>query len=319
MSSTVTVTDVASAFIITSGGPIAAFTGNAIMTGSCTSPYIATFAMPTGGVLEFPWVGCSNQNPGCCPFDIEAEGPLSICPHDYVTISSACCPNGWGVYPSTIAGQLPCYTTPVLPLVAPSTSGSGTIPTAISSELFTLRYALAPPPPQQQQTLSSGAQAGIGVGAAAGALSFASLALFVIRRRRQDLAIRAATVPRSPYEAPQDFSPKTPASTHTFGQVLGQSAPQTPQRSELPSPPPPLSPSRSIFPQPLADGVVTELPGSTFLHEHHPAYSQPATPLANAAETSDAQSSGVGVAMSSAEESYRPPYASLERIASSQD
>ena len=273
--------------------------------------------MPTGGLLEYPWVGCSDQDPDCCPFAAGSQGPLTVCPHDYQTVSGACCPNGWAVYPSTIAGQLPCFTTPALPLIAPSTTGSGSTPSIISSQLFTYRYTLEPPAPV---TLSSGAQAGIGVGAAAGALSVASIALCLIRRRRHAQAIRAATVPRSPYEAPLDFSPKTPASAHTFGQVATRSTPQTPAVSELPSPPLPISPSRSVFPQQQpVDAVATELPGSTFLHEHHPAYNRPGTPATNATDSSPPPASRVGIAVSSRDETYRPPFASLERLGSSKD
>ena len=315
MSTTSTVSHIASAFTTTSNGPVAGFTGNAIMTGSCTSPYIASLAVPSGGPLEYPWVGCSDQSPGCCPFDLAAEGPLTVCPYDYVTISGACCPNGWGVYTNTLAGQLPCFTTPALPLVAPSTTGNGPAPTVISSQLFTLRYMLEP----AQSTLSSGVQAGIGIGAAAGALSIASIALFVIRRRRQALARRAATIPRSIYEAPKEFSPQTPASAFTFGQSVATTTPSTPIRSELPSPPPPVSPSRSMFHQNQVSTPVMELPGSTFIHEHHPAYNQPAAPTAGTAEASTNAGTGLGLAVSSQEEQYRPPFASVERISTSQD
>ena len=281
------------------------------MTGSCTSPYIASLAFPSGGSLEYPWVGCSDQNPDCCPFELAAEGPLTVCPRDYVTISGACCPNGWGVFTSTIAGQWPCFTTPALPLAAPRTTGSGPAPTVISSQLFTLRYVLEP----SQQSLSTATQAGIGVGVAAGSLLLAFIAMFIIRRRRQALARRAATIPRSPYEAPQDFSPKTPASQFTFGQSLAPSTPATTIRPELPSPPPAISPSRSTFPQNQVNTPVTELPGSTFLHEHHPAFNPPKAPAVGAENVGP----NVGVAVTSPEEPYRAPFASGERISTTQD
>ena len=261
--------------------------------------------MPSGGILEFPWVGCSNQEPGCCPFDLGSEGPLTVCPHDYVTISDACCPNGWAVYSSTIAGQLPCFTTPALPLASPPmTRSAGPAPTVISLQLFTLRYQLQ----TSQPGLSIGAQAGIGVGAAVGALLCALLTVFIIRRRQHALAIRAATVPRSVYEAPQDFTPKTPASQFTFGSTIASTSPQAPTRSELPSLPAPMSHTRSIFQEVRPTTPVMELPGSTFLHEHHPAYNQPSSPtVAGEAAT----------AATSPDEIYRPPFASVERIAES--
>ena len=73
-------------------GPLATFTGNPLLTGTCTMPQVAAVTLDAGNVLEYPWMGCSEEAPGCCPFDIGAGGRLSICPHDYFTTSSACCP-----------------------------------------------------------------------------------------------------------------------------------------------------------------------------------------------------------------------------------
>lgn len=72
---------------------VASFTGGKIFTGSCTTAQFASASLAAGGILEYPWLGCSNQEPGCCPFDIQVGGALSVCPHDYVTTSGACCPS----------------------------------------------------------------------------------------------------------------------------------------------------------------------------------------------------------------------------------
>ena len=72
---------------------IATFTGERLLTGSCSLPQFASIALPTGGVLEYPWLGCSVEDPGCCPIIIQKGGKLSVCPADYVTTSSACCPS----------------------------------------------------------------------------------------------------------------------------------------------------------------------------------------------------------------------------------
>ena len=81
------------AMSVTSVGKVATFTGNALLAGSCTTPHFASVSIFGGSLLEFPIVGCSKEQPGCCPYDINAPGPLSVCPKDYTTTSSACCPS----------------------------------------------------------------------------------------------------------------------------------------------------------------------------------------------------------------------------------
>lgn len=72
---------------------VATFTGGKILTGSCSLPQFASVTLPAGGLLECPWLGCSEEDPGCCPIIIQNGGKLSACPADYVTTSSACCPS----------------------------------------------------------------------------------------------------------------------------------------------------------------------------------------------------------------------------------
>lgn len=73
--------------------PVAKFTGGLLLQGSCTIPQFASVTIDGGGILEYPWLGCSNLDPGCCPFDISVGGLLSVCPKDYFTTSGACCPS----------------------------------------------------------------------------------------------------------------------------------------------------------------------------------------------------------------------------------
>lgn len=74
-------------------GPVAKFTGGKIFTRTCVTAQYATITMPAGGILEYPWVGCSYEDPSCCPFDVNVGGILSVCPADYITTSGACCPS----------------------------------------------------------------------------------------------------------------------------------------------------------------------------------------------------------------------------------
>ena len=330
LASTSTVTDVMPVVTTPANGPVAAYTANVLLSGTCTNPSIATYTMPNNGLLQLPWVGCSNQRSSCCPYDISSAGSLSVCPSDYITTASACCPSGWSVYSSTIAGHIPCYTTPALPLVAPSVPAAAAgapSPSIISNQLFTLRYPLA----QSSSALSSGAIAGIAVGAIAGAALLALAMFFLVRRRRSHAsAIRAATV-RSRHARelePEEFSPTTPktpgsgggapsASASGAGDGVSRSAttrtagadPVSAHPSELPSPPSASPTNRSQWGGGGgATTPATELPGSTFLHEHHPA-------LAGASGTAS-PTQGPAAAAASTESVWRPPFASMERIPS---
>lgn len=84
---------VQSAVTVPSTGPVAAFTGRAIFTGTCTSPQYAVVTQAGGAVIEYPWAGCSDNRVACCPFDINVGGLLSVCPRDYTTTNDACCPS----------------------------------------------------------------------------------------------------------------------------------------------------------------------------------------------------------------------------------
>ena len=319
-----TVTNFEAAYTATSGGQIADFSGASLLTGSCTTPHIASYSAPNSGILQFPWIGCSNQDPACCPFDPASAGPISVCPQDYFTTSWACCPLGWSIYTSDIAGQTPCYTTPSIPIAAPSSSvpSNSPTPSIISTQLFTLRYDLGSP----ETSLSNGAKAGIIVGSIFGALLLALAIVVLVRRwQRHRQAIRDATMPRSFFD-PQDYASQKspPMSPQTaFSRARTISSPQTVTGSvipELPSPPPPTSavspngqnwptgalppPAISSTPPPPA----MELPGSTFIHEHHPAF---------ASSSPERIASPVpGITITSGEEIYRPPFASVERLPS---
>lgn len=78
---------------VPTGGPVATFNGGALFTGTCTSPIYAVATMLGGGVLEYPWAGCSNDRPSCCPFEPNQGGLLTVCPREYTTTSNACCPS----------------------------------------------------------------------------------------------------------------------------------------------------------------------------------------------------------------------------------
>lgn len=74
-------------------GAVANFNGHALLTGTCSIAHPVLATVDNGGLMEYPRLGCSNEDPGCCPFDIHVGGPLSVCPEDYTTTSGACCPS----------------------------------------------------------------------------------------------------------------------------------------------------------------------------------------------------------------------------------
>ena len=318
MSSLLTVTNLEPAYAATTGGPLVDYDGKSLLTGSCTIPHIASYSMSNGGPFEYPWIGCSNKDPGCCPFDPASAGPVSICPQDYSTVSGACCPSGWSVYTSTIASQTPCYTAPSLPLVAPTSSvpSNSPTPSIVSAQLFSLRYTLAQP----SNALSNGARTGVIVGSIFGALLLAAaIFLFIRYRRRRAQAIRDATMPRSAYDpqtyASQKSLPMSPHSAFSRGGTISSTRTGIGTTiSELPSPPP-ISPSVSVWPGGTLPSTTStppppamELPGSTFIHEHHPAF--------GASSPERVTSPVSGMTVTTGEETYRPPFASVERLPS---
>ena len=74
-------------------GAVANFNGHALLTGTCSVAHPVLTTIDNGGLMEYPRLGCSNEEPGCCPFDVHVGGPLSVCPEDYTTTSGACCPS----------------------------------------------------------------------------------------------------------------------------------------------------------------------------------------------------------------------------------
>ena len=167
--------------------------------------------------------------------------------------------------------ETPCYTIPSTALVpATTTTMSGVA--VITGHLFTRKYDLAPP----RSGLSTGATTGIAVGVALAAIAaLCAFALFFLRRRRakkRQLKAEAAAATTmseekgvaSPVSGAQELpSPQShPNSPRSIVPVWSASQGYVfpfQGASRLPSPKPP-----SAAPQ--------ELPGSTFIHEHHPAF-----------------------------------------------
>lgn len=193
--------------------------------------------------------------------------------------------SGWSVYTSELAGQTPCFTPTTVSAIIPtsiSNSSSSASTSIINTQLFALRYSLQQS--KQSSTLSTGAKAGIAVGAAGGAaLALLALALFIRKRRGRARARRdEATVPgfKGPTDAHAYSHKPTPSelpSPYSQGPVSELPSPTT-----MRSPTPPLPDNAMWFPlrSHKPPGPPTELVGSTYINEHHPAYSPITSPTA---------------------------------------
>ena len=216
-----------------------------------------------GMVTEFAQIGCSEENEGCCPgFPSDENALLTKCPADYFTTADACCPYGWQVYFSSIGSQTPCYTMPsetFVPAMTPTISGI----TVITEHVFSRKYELTTPKPAG---LSRGAKAGLAIGICIAFLALLVFAIFLIRRRRarrQPVPSLTQNMEERPFSPRDQFAPgpqelaspenrsgEWPMNT-TSPPAYNQSVSRTSMGKQHP-------------PQ--------ELPGSTFIHEHHPAY-----------------------------------------------
>ncbi|KAL2040830.1 hypothetical protein N7G274_006288 [Stereocaulon virgatum] len=280
-------------------GAVATYSGGKLLTGSCSEPQLASMTLPAGRVLEYPWLGCSEVNLGCCPFNPNSGGPLSVCPADYVTTSGACCPSGWSKYTSAFAGSTPCVTSALVPFVTISSTRSPAISvTVITNELFTFRYPLATTPTK----LSPGAIAGIAIGSISGlALILAAAALLLRQHRfKAHAKRRAATIsqsetntkglseldPTSPHDNKGGHSElPSPRGDDKKG-VSELSSPHNDKKammSELPSPHSPILPERAFHTPTSPSGRINEvfemaaaapaeMEGDVFLDENHPAH-----------------------------------------------
>ena len=99
-------TSTMSMFVTTVSGPVeqltslagsmpvtATYAGNALLSGSCTTPYFAMVTDSTGQITEFLEIGCSPNRRGCCPYDSHQNAVITKCPSDYFTTAGACCPS----------------------------------------------------------------------------------------------------------------------------------------------------------------------------------------------------------------------------------
>jgi hypothetical protein len=93
--------------------PTVAYTGQPILVGTCTTAQYTAILLSGGSYLVAPIVGCNDNHPQCCPslaaatitptatyrqmndaaiVTALAASPLTVCPGDYSSMGSVCCP-----------------------------------------------------------------------------------------------------------------------------------------------------------------------------------------------------------------------------------
>ena len=192
--------------------------------------------------------------------------------------------SGYQVYTTNLGYETPCYTMPSVTL-EPGTTPSIKDLTVITQYVFARKYLLHDPTAAPPKHLSNGAILGIAIGIPVNVLFFLFLILLCLRRRARarkeaETQRKAAFIPRSQeMDEPHDItrpselaSPQSnPVTPHTASSGRSPVAnwPMGPG-----SPPPPTYDAGSGFRPPPAPAKMTipqELPGSTFIYEHHPA------------------------------------------------
>jgi hypothetical protein len=199
------------------------------------------------------------------------------------------------VYPTELGYGTPCYTVPSITLVpgrTPTISGI----TIITNMVFAKKYLLSDPNATLAAVgLSKDAIAGIAIGATALAFLLAAL-IFWLRRRAQDRKKaemqKPAFIPRSQeMEEPHDItrpselpSPhRQPMMPHTASTGVSGNSPMG-----LGSPPPTYDQGACLRPLSAKMTIPQELPGSTFIYEHHPTFDTGASDRGTASKLSAA-------------------------------
>ena len=203
--------------------------------------------------------------------------------------------SGWQIYTTDLAGQTPCFTMPTVTHV-PASTLTITGLSLITEHVFTRKFELSERAMKGSEGPGTGAIAGIAVGAVAG-LSFIGALVFLLRRRKTQ-------------RAPQTFSPTAgdgemvvaypPSVMHELASPQGLARSPDSGRSAWGSPSSPPAYEHNLDPYRTKSGPATqELPGSTFIHEHHPAYTGREDGLAARAPSSPPRTPGQSPPLSS--------------------
>lgn len=178
--------------------------------------------------------------------------------------------------------------------IVPATIPTDTGLTLITDHVFAQRYVLGSA--KSGQSLSSGALAGIGVGA--GAVFFGLIGALWFWRRRKIKQIeepqRGSTFPAEEPTIPMSEGSQLAQSPQELASPEQQGiSPRSPMRLNGwpmgPMSSPPAYDAQRVRAESLK-GIPQELPGSTFIHEHHPAFGAPPSPTSPSTPKTPARS-----------------------------
>jgi hypothetical protein len=181
---------------------------------------------------------------------------------------------GWQIYFSSLGGQTPCYTMPPQTFV-PAASATISGLTLITEHVFTRKYELTTS--GTSSGLGAGAKAGIAIGVCGAAVLFTGFVFLLLRRRK---APQTTTTSQNNNMTERSFSPTfAPGPQELASPGRGINSPAS-ARSNWPT----RSGSPPAYNHSMSRGLSgklqspQELPGSTFIHEHHPAYARSEQP-----------------------------------------
>ncbi|KAK5087628.1 hypothetical protein LTR70_002945 [Exophiala xenobiotica] len=201
--------------------------------------------------------------------------------------------SGYSVYYTALGAETPCYSRPTKSFL-PATTITGSQATVITDAVFSRRYTLVKEP---APVLPKGSIAGIVINAVL-LVAAPFIIVWLLRRHKRnkaEKAERAAAEQAQRESMGATFPPMEPTLTQQMSEVPASTASlATP--AELGSPDTGFSTPVTLkgmpFPSGLAQNtpssppayevpgpVPFEMPGSTFIHEHHPAFGGSSTDL----------------------------------------
>jgi hypothetical protein len=182
--------------------------------------------------------------------------------------------SGWQIYFTDLGGQTPCFTMPTITHVPESSTTVAGL-TVITEHVFTRKFDLLDKTGQGSKSLGAGVIAGIAIASVIGLALIGAPILLFLRRRKVRKAPQATPAAAAGGGGGGEMAVASPASaTHELASP--HTLPHSPGsgRSAWISHSSPPAYENNVDPhRPKARAVAQELPGSTFIFEHHPAYS----------------------------------------------
>ena len=185
--------------------------------------------------------------------------------------------SGWSIFTSTIAGQTPCFTVLPTVLTAPSITGlrrRAPISVVVTTQLYTLKYALSP----QRSSFSKGAIIGIAVGVGIVVLLGILAVIVAVRKRRNKNKERGlsegAIIGDGSHTGENRFATLYHPDIHEMPSPSTTTGPQLSPMADAQE----YWGHQAILERPVITPIIQrpatpqEMLASTHIYEHHPAF-----------------------------------------------